>query len=279
MSHSIRLIHAILFVVLTGMLVLPAGVLSELSSDTVPAAPLTENLTFYTEQLPPYSYEERGSVKGFTVDILEEICHETGTDFSREKIHVVPWDDGYQAAVTGNHTVLFATARIPEREDTFKWVGPISTEHYVLFAPRESNIITIQNPEDLKGLRIGVVTGDASIRRLLDIGVDKDQMITGNNVSELITKVGNREIDLWAFPETTGRYYAQQMTGDYYAFKVVYPLEEVDIYYAFSKDIPDSTIQSFQNALDSLKQKKEGIGTSKYEQILGKYIPQEDSRS
>ena len=48
-----------------------------------------------------------------------------GTPVSPAQVHLVPWNEGYQAALTGNNTVIFSTARLPERESSFKWAGPI----------------------------------------------------------------------------------------------------------------------------------------------------------
>ncbi len=50
-------------------------------------------------------------------------------------------------------------------------------------------------------------------------------------------------------------------------------LPTLDVYYAFNKDVPDSVVQSFQQALDTIKQEKDAAGVSTYERILGRYIP------
>ena len=236
------------------------------------------NLTYYTEQLPPYNYEDNGTVKGFTVDILKEISNKSHIPLSQAEIHVVPWEEGYQAARTGNNTGLFATARTPDREDMFKWVGPISMERYVLFALPDRNI-SVQSPADLKGLRIGAITGDASVQLLKTAGVNESQLVLGTTAAELIDNLKNNETDLWVYPEFTGRYYAELATGDYYAFTVVYLLDETGIYYAFSKDVPDSTINSLQKSLDAIKEEKDGTGMSVYGKILETYVPKGDTNS
>ena len=260
-----------LLIALFSVLFFSTGSLSEGLPEQASVAPL-DNLTFYTEQLPPYSYAENGTAKGFTVDVLEEIGTRSGMNLSRSEIHVVPWEEAYLAALTGNRTGLFSTARVPDRETSFKWVGPISMEQYVLFSARDSPI-SVKGSEDLKGLRIGAITGDASLQLLRAAGVDEGQFVTGSNASELIEMLEANEIDLWAYPEFTGRYYAEQVTGDYYAFNATYLLDEVGIYYAFSKDVPNSTIESFQKSLNSMKEEKDDTGVSMYEKILLRYVP------
>lgn len=272
MNRTFSLDYSIILTALLFLVVFSPGVFSESPTEPVSVA-LFDNLTFYTEQLPPYNYAENGTAKGFNVDILEEIFSRSGANLSRNEIQVIPWEDAYQAALTGNRTVLFSTARVPARETLFKWVGPISMERYVLFSAPDSHL-SINGSEDLKGLRIGAITGDASLQILRTAGVDDSQFVTAANASELIRMLEKHEIDLWAYPEFTGRYYAEQVTGDYYAFNATYLLDEVGIYYAFSKDVPDSTIESLQKSLDSLREEKDETGVSMYEKILGKYVPQ-----
>jgi len=168
--------------------------------------------------------------------------------------------------------VLFSTARLPERENSFKWAGPIASDRDVIFARRDRGIV-IKTPGDLKGYRIGVITDDAAIQDLLDIGVERSRLVPERNVSAIISRLENGDIDLWAYPEDTGRYFTGQLTGNEYTYAVVYRMRSNDLYYAFSKDVPDSTVQSFQQALDALKTEKDPAGISPYERILGRYNP------
>lgn len=45
----------------------------------------------------------------------------------------------------------------------------------------------------------------------------------------------------------------------------------IDLYIAFSKDIPDSTVKAWQGALDALKQEKDIDYKTVYEKIQAKY--------
>lgn len=248
-----------------GALFLTAGCLIEQQGLAI------NKLTFYTEQYPPYNYIEDGTLKGISVDLLNAIYKEVGLTMS-PTVYLVSWTEGYQNTLTKNNTVLFSTARIPERELSFKWAGPIFTETVVLFAKRDRGI-TIQHPEDLQEYQIGVITDDIAVSQLLDLGVNQTQLIAESNVTTLIGKLETGEIDLWAYPETTGRSLAEQIIGNYYAYTVVYQLEPFTAYYAFSKDVADSTVSKFQQALDSVKEERDAAGLSKYEKILGAYIP------
>ncbi|WP_229388148.1 cache domain-containing protein [Methanosarcina sp. DH2] len=266
--------YLVLITVMLGALLSATGCLeeSEAASADMNNTTMSADLTYYTEQLPPYNYMENGTLKGISVDLLEAVTEKMGKKVAREEINLVPWNEGYQAALTRNNTVLFVTARTPEREQLFKWVGPVYSDRYVLFAKRDRGI-TIESPEHLKEYRIGVIANDVATQQLLNIGVNQSQIIPESNVSANIAGLENGEIDLWACPEDAGRYFTEEVTGNYYSYTVVYQLENQDLYYAFNKDVPDSVIQSFQRALDAAKQEKDAAGISTHERILGKHIP------
>lgn len=274
MSQSVRYTCFILIAVFFGALSPAAGSLSEseAASTDMNDTMMSANLTYYTEQLPPYNYMDNGTLKGVSIDLLEAITEKMGKKVTREEIHLVSWTEGYQAALTRNNTVLFVTARTPEREQSFKWVGPIYSDKYVLFAKRDPGV-TIDGPEDLKEYRIGVISDDVAAQQLLNIGVNQSQIVPKSNASANIAALENDEIDLWACPEEAGRHFTEQVTGNYYAYTVVYQLEAQDLYYAFNKNTSDSVIKSFQQALDALKQEKDSAGISKYDRILGQHIP------
>ncbi|HDS62959.1 MAG TPA: transporter substrate-binding domain-containing protein, partial [Methanofollis liminatans] len=271
MSPSRRYTYFFLIAVLTGALALAAGCLSapeEAPGDLNNATPAA--LTYYTEDLPPYNYLEDGTLQGISVDLLEAITERIGEKVSRDAIRLVAWAEGYEAALTQNATVLFTMARTPEREMSFKWVGPISTDRYVLFAGRDR---AVAGPDDLKDYRIGVIAGDIAGQQLLDLGVTPDRLVEKTNVSAIIAGLESGEIDLWCYPEAGGRRFAEEATGNAYTYAVVFTLQDLDNYYAFSRDVPDETVRSFQQALDALKQERDAAGISPYERILGRYVP------
>ena len=273
MFFSSRHTYLFLSIALIGALIMTAGCLSDYEggpadqSDTIKIT----DLRFYTEELPPYNYQENGTIQGISVDLLEAVTEEMGSEVSREDVQLVPWTEGYQAVLTGNNTVLFSMARTPEREELFKWAGPIYTNRKVLFARPDSEIIT-ETTDNLDDYRIGVITDDVAIQYLFDLGVNQSQIVTESDVQTLIDKLDNGDIDLWAYPEASGRYFTKEVTGDSNSYTVIYELETQETYYAFSTDVPDQTVQSFQQALDTVKDKKDEQGISEYERIAYKNL-------
>ena len=274
MSLSLRNFSLFLIVALIGALIIATGCIStpKDSSAGLSGATTSVDLTYYTEQLPPYNYQENGTLQGISIDLLEAITEKMGNKVSRDDVLLVPWTEGYQNVISKNNTVLFTTVRLPEREQSFKWAGPIYAYTNVLFA-RPDKGITLEKPEDLKDYRIGVIVDDVAIQQLIDVGVNKNQLVQETNASVLVDKLNNGEIDLWAYPEAAGRDFTERATGNPYSFRVVFTLPSMEGYYAFNKNVSDSTVESFQQALDSLKQEKDTAGISTYERILGRHIP------
>jgi len=155
---------------------LVSGCLTEPPAVKPPVTVNVTSLTLYTEDVPPYNYVENGTLQGISVDLLALITAGMGEDLSREQVKVVPWSEGYTAALTGNKTMIFAIARLPERETSFKWAGPITPLTPVLFALPERGIV-IASPDDLEGYRIGAVAENAEIQQLLEIGVNQSRIV------------------------------------------------------------------------------------------------------
>jgi len=111
--------------------------------------PRPADLTYITEQYPPFNYEEHDQLQGIAVELLDAVTATMGDRLTEDKIRLMPWTDGYQTTLNQTDTVLFSTVRLPEREASFKWVGPIYTEQKVLFASRDRTM-SINRPEDLR---------------------------------------------------------------------------------------------------------------------------------
>ena len=272
MSSSPQSALVFLISVLIGSLILVSGCLSPMPAPGGPPPSPLSNLTFYTEEMAPYNFVENGTLQGIAVDLLEIATERMGEKVSRDKVRLVPWTEGYQAALHGNSTVLFTMARLPGREQSFKWAGPVYGYTNVLFALPDRDIV-IKGPYDLQEYRIGVILDDAAAQELLGVGVDGDQLTYETDVPAIIGKLNRGEIDLWGYNEAAGRHFAWEETGNPYAFRVVTTFPDQAGYYAFSRDVPDETVRAFQQALDSLHEERDAAGVSTYERVTGRYIP------
>ena len=231
-----------------------------------------KDLTYMTEQYPPYNYQEDGKLQGISVDLLEEIWAKMGVNLNRSVIELLPWTEGYHRTLNESNIVLFTTGRIPEREQLFKWAGPAASGNYALLAKSKKNI-TIEAPEDLKKYKIGAIENDMAVQLLLNNGIKKEDLILETTSTPLIEMLKNGTIDAWAYNDLAGIWLIQQSGLNASDYRVAYPLAQSDGYYAFNIGTPDSIVRSFQQALDHIKNNKDADGVSDYDKILTKYIP------
>ena len=231
-----------------------------------------KNLTYITEQFPPYNYQEGGKLQGISVDLLEKMWKKMSVNLNESNIRLISWTEGYRRTLNESNTVLFSTARLPQREHLFKWVGPIGPIRNVLLAKKDK-ILNISSAEDLKKYKIGAINDDSAVQMLLDKGMKKQDLVLETASSQIIEMLQNGSIDAWAYGDTAGIWQIQKSGANASDFKVAYVLDQIDYYYAFNKETPESIVQSFQQALDYIKSNKDKDGVTDYEKILAKYIP------
>jgi polar amino acid transport system substrate-binding protein len=232
-----------------------------------------KDLTYIADpQASPYTYQEDDKLQGISVDLLDKMWVRMGVDLNRSIIKLVPWTEGYQMTLKENNTVLLATARIPEREQLFKWVGPVSSSKYVLLAKSSSNV-SIKAPEDLKKYKIGGLEDNAATLLLLDQGVKKEDLILAATPTPIIEMLNNGTVDAFAINDLSGFWQIKQSGANASDYKVAYIIGQSEGYYAFNNRTADSIVQSFQQALDYLKSNRDANGISDYDKILSKYIP------
>jgi ABC-type amino acid transport/signal transduction systems, periplasmic component/domain len=235
----------------------------------VPAVGLLQ-LQYLTEEWAPYNYLEDGNASGIAVDILEAAFQDIGIERSRKDVRIVPLEDGFRETQNGS-TVLFSIVRSPEREALYKWAGPFTKGRFVVYAPIRRNIV-ITSPEDLNRYRIGVVAGTIENTLLTDGGVRASQIVNRPAPEELLRMLEEGQIDLWATGDLAGRHQMMLTAQDPNAYEIVYTLSENDFYYIFSKNVPDTLVMAFEQALESVRTPRDPEGVSAYERIMFKYL-------
>ncbi len=266
--NDIALVVIIIFILGISTLFIPCSFADESFS--------AKDLTYLTEQFPPYNYLEDGKLQGISVDLLEMAWERMDADLNRSAIQIFPWKEGYQEALDKNNAVLFSTARLPQREQLFKWAGPIGPIRNVLLVKKDRNI-SIAAQEDLKKYKIAAISDDSAVQMLLDSGLTKDDLVLEKSSRPIIDMLQNGSIDAWAYGDVAGNWLIDKAGANPNDFRAAYELGQTDYYYAFNRRVPDFTVQSFQEAIDYIKTNKDGKDVSDYDRILAKYIPTMDA--
>ena len=281
MTPSTRFARAFLGAALTGWLFLTWGLGSAADTRSPGSSNLREavdlssltpsiglaRLEYLTEEWAPFNYEQKGAVAGISVDILAAVFRNVGVNRSRADVRIVPLAEGFRAVQNGPGKVLFAIARTPERDPLYKWAGPFTRASFVLYAPMRSNL-TMTRDEDLHRYSIGAVSASIENDLLAKRGVAAARIVNRKTPAELLRMLEVGEIDLWATGDLAGRYQMLQTAQNPNAFENVYTLSESDLYFIFSKDVPDALVDAFKQALGAVRDLKDEHGVSDYERIV-----------
>jgi len=229
-----------------------------------------EALTYLTEQYPPLNYEEEGKLSGVSVDVLEALFAKMNVNRSRDNISLLPWSEAYQQTLGSENRLLFSTARVPEREMLFKWVGPIAPEKTIVVGLVANNI-QISAPADLNNYSLGVIEDYAAILVLTDQGVLPETMVQYPDVEHMYMALGNGEVDYIVYSETGNTLIIESLGMNADDFETLYMAAVVENYFAFHVNTSDEIISLFQLSMNELKLDKAEDGSSVYEKILNNY--------
>lgn len=222
-----------------------------------------EDLTYYTEDYPPYNYEKNGELTGISVDTLKLVWEEMGV--APRKINLVPWARGYNKLKKASGTCLFATTRTPERENLFKWACPVAAgSRNVLIAKKDRNI-SIDSIEDANQFKVGAIRDDVAEQLFLSEGGNKSKLESVAKMETNLKKLEADRIDLIAYAEKSVFKFIEEKGYDPDQYETVFLLKELPLCLAFHKDTPDELVKTFRNALGKV------VETEEYQKILEKH--------
>ena len=223
------------------------------------------SLVLLTENFPPYNMAKNGknfaqnqNLEGIAVEVLRETFKRADIGYSMTLRF--PWERIYHLALDNPDYGVFVTARIPEREALFKWVGPIGPDDWVLLARCDSPI-SLTSLEQASAYRIGAYKEDVIALALQKQGL-KPVIVLRDQDNARRLQAG--KIDLWATGDPAGRFLAQQ--AGISGFKTVLRFHQAELYLALNKEVPDAVVAKLQSALDQLR--AEGV----VEKIRAKYL-------
>jgi len=232
-------------------------------------AEMTPNdISYYTEQYPPYNYKEKGKVTGFATEILLKMFEKVNVNKTANDISVVPWARGYNDVQRKSNVCLYTMTKTPERVEKhgFRWVGPVIGTGSVLFA-RKSKKYTINAVEDIKKYRICAIREDVAEQTIVSLGYSFDNVDRNSNPISIVKKLQADRCSLWAYGRIAGQWALKKNNFNPDDFEIVYNLTKKQyLYYAFNKRTPDSVVVPLQKAFDELK--ADGI----VDQLISKYL-------
>lgn len=198
---------------------------------------------------PPLVYAEGDKVWGVAPEVVREIQKLVGDD---SELKAVPWLRAYDHTQKAPMHALFAIVRIPEREKLFKWVGPVFGEGDYFFK-RKGSSFEVNSLDDARNARRIAVRKDGYTHQTLVSNGFKN-LDVGPSYDSSYKKLVEGRVDLVLMGERTYYYMLKKAGIDPAIFeRTNFKFADSAAWLAFSPDVPDSIIQKWQQALDTLK--------------------------
>lgn len=233
-----------------------------LGISAVPAAPgavtldeavkRLEAMTWYSEEYPPFNYQADGKAAGMSVDILMAAFQKIGVDVTPADIEIVPWNRSYNFVRNRPGTALFVMTYSEERERIMKFVGPALPSRVSIIAPRDKGL-SIDSPEDLAGLKIGVVREDIGDQLLRAVAPDGATVSKRNTLKALFYLMNSGRVDAVSYSLNVFRHAAREAGEDPNRYVELLVLKEAQLGYAFHNATNPAVLAPLQKALDELK--------------------------
>ena len=205
-----------------------------------------QHLTLTTEEYPPYNMSDaQGQVTGVSTEIVRSLLDSAGISY---QVAVYPWARAIAMARTQPHTCVFSMSRTPEREELYRWIGPLVANDWTLFA--RSGTSRPRQLEEVQEMRIGSYQGDAIVSYLQTRGYQVE-VAASDEVNPRKLLAGR--IDYWATGRLIGLYrLRQQGITD---IEPVLDFNRTEMYLACHRQLPDETFRLLNQQLHLLHQK------------------------
>ena len=170
-----------------------------------PLAAQAESIKLIIQEFAPFSYTDSktGEIRGFLVDKIMEIMKRAG---ETPAISSTSLARGLNNTLHDDNTGLFGFRRTPERENFYHWVGPLTTDQWVLYR-RKDDPRVLKRFEDAKEWRIGSYRNAATGLQLTDQGY---HIVFAGEDEENPRLLVNKRLDYWIVSELHGMYIAEQ---------------------------------------------------------------------
>lgn len=229
-------------------------------------------MTAYVGEVPPFTIvNEDGSITGASVDLVLEVMEMAGFPLDADDILHVNWPRAIYDVEHTPGTMIFGTARTPQREGKFKWVGPIAELKMGLIAQKDPRI-EIHDSKELRDYEIGVVRNSAPMQILQSVHGVPDESITQLvDSSQLFRMLQAGRVDLITETDVSSSVWVKSLGMKQDDFEMVYVLKRLPLYVAFNRLTSDDTIKKIQMNLDAMM-KPGPEGRSRYDDILERYM-------
>ncbi|WP_372654332.1 substrate-binding periplasmic protein [Halobacteriovorax sp.] len=206
-------------------------------------------IDFITENWPPYNYEEDNKIKGYSAEVIRLVMKELKTE---AKIKIYPSNRAKQVLDNSKRSMFFSFIKTPQRENKYKWIGPIGKQH-IPFYKRKGSTLKIESIEDAKKVHSICCRNSGLVYTALK-NLGFNNLDTSKNAINIYSKALMGRCDLAISDTPIGySYWMDKLKQPHDNLeKTPVNVSDSDIYIVATKDIPDSEIKVWQEALDKV---------------------------
>jgi len=164
------------------------------------------------------------------------------------------------------YTMLYTVARIPQREDEFAWIGPLHPRKVFLFKLKNRTDIQIDNLEDIKKYRTGVLSGGSVEQFFINNKLSEYYHLV-NYSGQLLKMLLMGRLDLIPGDPLDLAYQMKRLGSNYSQLEVAYFISDEGGYYMVAnKETPVEILVKIQESLEEV------IGTGLRERVIERYV-------
>lgn len=225
-----------------------------------------DQIMFYTEHMPPYSYQAEDQVEGINAELMRRLCHRLQLQCD---IVLLPWRRAFDNARQQQLSGVFSTARSKQREKLFRWVGPIASDWGYVFRLKGRTEVNPDNLEQAKRFKLAVARGDVYESYFRKHGFEFGQnMLDFATKSEPVPLFLAGKIDLLVGSKRSLRNWMLEHQQPADTAEALFMLEDVgDNYLALNPNFPPQLVQQLQQELERMRQ--EGLVDALIRQYAG----------
>ncbi|MEH6347387.1 MAG: transporter substrate-binding domain-containing protein [Bermanella sp.] len=211
------------------------------------------------ETFPPYVYAQNDRVVGIHADIVRAVLDKLQVDY---ELKTYPWKRVINMTDKAMVTFSMSWVESVERFEKYLMVGPIQYGRTV-FMVRKDSIIEFSELSDLKGYKIGMISGYTYPMEFKAAAFLNKEAATVDN-AQLISKLLAKRVDVIIGDESTLSFEAKKLHMSHEIKILPKPLKVVSRYVAFPKAFAKQAAL-FSNGLTEFKNEKE------YQEIIDRY--------
>ena len=207
-------------------------------------------LHLYTEAFPPYSFIKNDIVVGMNTAIVKQTCVLAEIECD---IKLLPWNRALAMTDKNNHSGIYSISRTQQRENSYKWVGPLVASKNYLFRLKSRPDITVHDISSATKYSIAAPRNDIYEKLLQERGFKN--LLQVSNKFEGVKLFLAGKIDLLIASELTLPYQLEEHGVNLTMLEqlILFPVPELKgNYLALNPDIAPEQVNKLQQALNSL---------------------------